>query len=317
MRGKPALKSQTPVGPQSGFALIIVIWLTVLLSIMAAAFTSAVNGRLRTAAAKRDVAQAEALAEAGTRMALLDLLTRPSDTSQPARFVPGAAVICRAGPDEALVILVRDEDGKVNLNTRNGKLLEALMRGLGASAADARGYTAKIMDFRDFDHDRRPDGAERDDYAKEPGSHLPPKDGDFASVDELAQVFGLPTDLVARMTPYVTTVSNLDGLDPAVAEPELVATLRKGGEGGFAASEAPDGIGSTPNVALPGFKAVSSRRNYSIHAEATLSSGTRYAAETLVALGVGGNGSPSFRQWRRALQPLMTFPPKAAGLPPC
>lgn len=317
MRDTPSPETRAPAPQERGFALIVVIWLTVLLSIMAAAFTSAVNGRLRTAAAKRDVAKAGVLAEAGTRIALLDLLTRPSDLSQRARFIPGEAVICRAGSEEILTILVRDEDGKVNLNTRNAKVLEALMIGLGTGAADARGYTNKIMDFRDFDHDRRPDGAERDDYAKEPGRHLPPKDGDFASIDELSQVMGLPTDLVARMKPYVTTLSNLDGLDPAVAEPELVAILRRGGSGGFAASEDLDGTGSSPDMALPEFKAVSTRRNYSIHAEALLSSGTRYAAQTLVVLGVGGNGSPSFRQWRRTLQPLMKLPPTDAGLPPC
>ena len=313
----PEIKPTTPAR-QGGFALIVVIWLGVLLSIMAAAFTSAVKSRIRTTSAAVEAARAEALATAGVRIAILDLLSARDGTARPPRFGPGAPpVVCQAGTGEILTISVDDEEGKVNLNTPNERLLTALLVGLGAGASDARGMAAKILDYRDIDNDKRPDGAERDDYAKAQGVHALPKNSDFTSVDELDQVLGLPGDVVARMKPFVTVLSNQSGIDPAVASRELKSILRKGASGATDASAGlDDGIFSAEALP-PEFVSPTSRRGFSIRAEAQLASGARFVSEALIGLQSGNGATPNFRQWRRVPSP-QAQPQSAQGIwPPC
>ena len=307
-----------------GFALIVVIWVTVLLSIMAAAFTASVKGRIRTTSAKVQAAKVEAAADAGIQIAMLELLARTRDPAVAPRFTQtGTAAACAANDETIVVIEVEDEEGKVNLNTPNEALLLALLSGLGAAPLEARTYADRILDYRDFDHDKRADGAESEDYSKA-GRAVGPKDSDFVSVDELDQVLGLPRALVERMKPFVTTLSSQAGVDAEEASKALKAILQKGAAGGFQddiAFEDPVFGGET---LAPQFSAISSRRNYLIRAVARSSSGTNWGAtwigEALVALPLGANGVPAMRQWRRgqgtpgAAGKTYAFP---ATAPPC
>ena len=282
-----------------GFALIVVIWVAVLLSIMAAAFTASVKGRIRTMSAKVQAAKVEAAADAGIQIAMLELLARSRDPSVPARFTQtGTVAACAAGDETIVVIEVEDEEGKVNLNTPNEALLLALLSGLGAAPLDARTYADRILDYRDFDHDKRADGAESEDYGKA-GRAVGPKDSDFVSVDELDQVLGLPRAFVERMKPFVTTLSSQAGVDAGEASKALKAILQKGAAGGFQDDIAFEDPVFGDQPLAPQFSAISSRRNYLIRAVARSSFGATWIDEALVALPLGANGVPAMRQWRR------------------
>ena len=320
-RLKPLRLRQSKQAPRDdGFALIVVIWVAVLLSIMAAAFTASVKGRLRTASAKVQSAKAEAAADAGIQLALLELLARSRDPAvQPRLTQTGAPVACATGDETIVVIEVEDEEAKVNLNTPNEALLLALVSGLGASPQDAHVFVDRLMDFRDFDNDKRTGGAEREDYAKA-GMARGPKNSDFVSADELDQVLGLPRALIERMKPHVTTLSSQPGVDPGDASKALKSILKRGATGGFEADIAFDDpvFGDEPLAAQ--FASSSSQRNYLIRAVARLNSGVTWVGETLVALPLGANGLPALRQWRRgdgmANGPRKSYVhPKTA--PPC
>jgi general secretion pathway protein K len=295
---------------QSGFALIAVLWIGILLALIAAAFSSSVRSRIRETAGRADMIRAEAAADAGVRLALIDLLNRGKNSNAPQRFSAGGTpVTCSLGADATLVIQVEDEEGKVNLNTSNEDLLVALFAGLGATHDKARGYAERVMDFRDGDHDERANGAEREDYPKSMTGGLGPKDADFTSVGELDQVLGLPADLRDRAKPYLTVFSGKDGIDASVAPHGLRDVLVAGSNGIVAAS---NGAGSgdsefSISSALPRtFLSASTHRVYGITAEAILPSGARYVSEAVAGLPDGEVGIPVFQHWRRGTSGIPT-----------
>lgn len=297
-----------------GFALIVVIWIGVFLALIAAAFSASVRSRIREAASHAEVARAEAFADAGVRIALLELANSGNEARGGKRFPPdGSTVFCAIPPDATLSIKIVDQDGKININTDNEDLLLALFEGLGASRSAARTYVDRIMDFRDADSERRSDGAEREDYAKVIGGHLPPKDADFLTVDELDQVLGIPPDVRDRAKPFLTAAATQSGVDPSVASSQLRAVLVRGTNGiDVAASDGSSFIASD----LPqNLTAASSRSSYGIRAEAILPS-SRYVSEVVAHLGVSSS-RVEVRSWHRGITDETGIPPPFTKLPPC
>lgn len=285
---------------ESGFALVVVLWLAVLVALVAAVFTNAVRSRLRETAARASLLQAEALADAGVRIGILALLNPDPNAKFAPRYQSASAAITCAVPDAGvLTIEIEDEEGKVNLNTSNDALLMALFSGLGASDAEARAYSAKILDFRDADDEARPDGAERQDYEKAKGLPAGPKNGDFIAVSELDQVVGLPPELRERAKPFLTTFSQQNGVDAARMPKGLAEILERG------ARVATTSPGLSNGKDLPAsFLAVSSKRAFMIRPEAFTQSGARYSIEAIVQLPDTPNGVPLMRQWQRSTSRL-------------
>ena len=68
--------------PQRGIALLVVLWVLVLLSLMAASLTRTSRTEINLARNLIETAQAEALADAGVYRAVWDLVTRRSRKSE-------------------------------------------------------------------------------------------------------------------------------------------------------------------------------------------------------------------------------------------
>src|SRR5210317_2479831 len=90
--------------PQDGMALIVVLWLVVLLSIMAAGHSKNVNTDTTLAARQVQSAKARALAEAGINHVILEMLAADSDRKLPA---DGSLFTVRVG-DDNITIAIRD-----------------------------------------------------------------------------------------------------------------------------------------------------------------------------------------------------------------
>jgi general secretion pathway protein K len=224
-RCRTALRWRAP--GDRGFILIVVISAIGILALVAASFAQITSSHVRAATSAVQSAGAEALADAGVQLAILDLVAARSGNGPPRqRFTTdGVAQTCDAGDGNWLAIAVQDEAGKVDVNVADERLIRALLRGLGvassATVADA------LLDFRDADDNRRPQGAERAEYLAAGRAHGP-KNAPLSVVDELEQVLGLSAADAARLRPHVTVYSGQSGIAPSAASPTLLSLLSRG-----------------------------------------------------------------------------------------
>lgn len=306
------MRRQSP--KQEGFALVVVLWAGLLLALMAAGFATALRSRLRDTAAKVDTARAQALANAGINLAILDLVNTQESGVVTGRFARDGSPLSCSLDGGQITIEVEDDEGKININSASDELLAALFQGLGATAQDAQSYADRITDYRDADQDKRGNGAERDDYRKA-GYPEGPKDAPFTSVSELDQVMGLPADITQRAKPLLTTALAHSGVDPTVASKDLKEVLGRGSSLFVRSASSSDADSIFAAGGIPqDFSGQSSRQAYTIRAQALLPEGARYVSETAVILRPGL--LPVYRYWQRS-DGLHSASRAVSGADPC
>lgn len=203
----------------NGFALIIVLWSTALLAVIAGSF--AFGMRLETSLTNNLLARAqgEALADAGIQRGILALLEPENErqwkTDGRVYEVPFGGGMLR--------VSIRAENGKIDLNRAPDALIQGLFKALGEDA-DASKLSDAVLDWRDRDRERRTYGAEDNDYAGA-GRAYGARDGAFLSVGELSQVLGMDADMVRYLSDYVTVYSGRPRLDPATASREALLAI--------------------------------------------------------------------------------------------
>lgn len=208
-----------------GFALVIVLWAGVLLSIIAASFAFSMRVETRLAGNLVERARAAALADAGIRRGILALLARPGE----GRWIADGRVYTLPLGDGIMRIRLVSENGKIDLNGAP----EALIRGLlGALVRDgtlddpgrADAVASAILDWRDPDQRVRPGGAEDRDYAAS-GRAFGSRDGAFLSTAELNQVLGVDARVYARLAPSITVYSWAPQVDPMTASRDVLLAV--------------------------------------------------------------------------------------------
>ena len=145
---------------QDGMALIVVLWLVVLLSIMAAGHSKNVHTDTTLAGRQVQSAKARALAEAGINHVILEMLAADSDRKLPA---DGSLFSVRVGNDDVM-IAIRDATGLIDLNGASAELLDAALTACGVRETDRIELVDAILDWRDRDVLTRLHGVEDDDY---------------------------------------------------------------------------------------------------------------------------------------------------------
>lgn len=279
---------------QRGVALLVVLWATALLTIMLAAY--AVSTRTEGLQARYQFGQAQAryAAEAGIARAVYGL--REPD--------PAARWIADGRPytfhfDRAVVtVTMVDESGKVDLNTATPQLLEGLFRAAGLKPERAQALSQAVQDWRDSDDASRPDGAERSQY-QQAGRDYGPRNGPFASIEELQMVLGMNGALYTRLAPAITVWSGRNTPDPGSAPALVLQALP-----GMTAARAADYIqlrqqrdsALAPPPSLSGVLAGiggGGGATPNIHVVAKLSHGSRAALDVVLRLGgVATGGRP-------------------------
>jgi general secretion pathway protein K len=296
---------------ERGFVLLVVLSVLGLLAVVAAVFAHVTRTHVKSVAAGVAVARAEALADAGANLAILDLLAaRESETSR--RFALNATpVTCSVeGEEGTLTIAVQDEAGKVDINIGSEAIVRALVLGLGLKGREAAADA--ILDFRDADDDRRPSGAERPEY-RAAGRAYGPKNAAILAVEELAGVLGLTQADVDRLRPFVTVHSGQPTIDPSVAAPELIEILARGVEDAGIPRKIAD-QGSAPVAAhapLPAeLVGVSVRRAFAVRVEARLPGGATFVRDAVVTLSESRTSPYAVRRWSRG---VLSKPRSAPG----
>mgnify|MGYP001321870935 CR=1 FL=1 len=294
MTGCPAAASKSTAcsadaaRADAGFVLISVLWVVLFLALAAAAFTISVRSHVQETSAEAASADARALADAGTQLALHDLVNARISRGWQRRFpTDGRAYTCTIGAAR-VTVAVEDEAGKIDLNTASDLLLRRLLVGTGLAAVEAERRAAAIIDYRDADSVRREAGAEAEEYFQA-GRRNGPKNAPLDSPLELAQVLGIDTALMARLRPFVTVHSGLQSIDPSKAAPALLAML------GAEAS-----LGTSARLPADIRATSSPQRVFLVRAQATGERGATFAREMVVRVAPSRSRHFAVLAWRQA-----------------
>jgi len=218
-----------PKARETGFALILVIWGLVALSSLAAGFALATRHEIRLAHDALQELNVEAAVTRALSFTFLALNRRDPEHRWQAdgavREVPGR-------PGELIRVRVRAESGKIDINQAPPPVIAGLIR-QRLPDRPANALTDALLDWRDSDNDRRPQGAEADDYLAA-GHAVLPSNQPFESTDELSRVLGFDAAALAALQPYLTiysgektinavsadlvTLKAIPGIDPGDAE---------------------------------------------------------------------------------------------------
>ncbi len=295
---------------QRGIALIAVLWILVVLSLLAANLTQTSRSSRQLARNLSSAAQARALADGGVHVAIAGLL-EPDIARRLA--IDGTPYRMDLG-EGRIFLTLRDERGKIDLNRSPRAVLAALFDAAGADDVDA--IVDALLDYRDADENRRPSGAEDNDYQASGLGHCA-RDGPLETVEELRRVFGVtgtPYDGIAdaitvhggrrvnraSATPFV--LSLLPGAGSPMGDPREDDGEASGGGDGDAVEIDGDGALITPATTEDGQPTRRSRRRarrgaVGIRAEGRTSSGVVFVRDAIVRVGVRRRG----RDGREAL----------------
>ena len=219
MIGPPLRREPAADGPsQRGAALLIVLWLTTLISGVVVAAGLTARSDLDQTRRWVDLAQARYAAEAAVAVGILTLFD-PTPGRDP--MVGRSLALDLAGV--AATVSVREECGRIDLNTGWATLISGLFTNAAPRSGGAA-LAAAVLDWRDPDQRPRPGGAEDTDY-RAAGLPHGARDGPFETLEELWQVLGMTPEL------FATTISDLTidclhaGVDPLAASADVLASL--------------------------------------------------------------------------------------------
>jgi general secretion pathway protein K len=307
---KAMFATNQPRKRRRGVALVTVLWVLALLALIAASF--ATNTRIEVNLARNLVenAKAEALAEAGVYQAIVGLMAEGG--VEPWR-VDGTVYAWRFATGEVRVA-IRDEGGKIDLNTGRDDILRGLFRAIDLDLQESNALADAILDFRDADDLRHVSGAEDSDYEAAELEH-DAKDGPFEMVEDLQQVYGMTREIYEQIASSLTVYSRKPAPDQKIASPLVLEAIsgrdstvedEDAGDDGLQPGEVPpEEITDTPSVLQLGdSNARSGVSVYTIHAEGRMPSRAIFALEAVVRLGVAADEPYQFYAWRRAKREL-------------
>ena len=206
---------------QRGIALILALWLTVMLTVIASGFAFSMRSEALASRNMISLAQARAAANGAVERTVFEM----SRASTPDTWKrDGTPHEWRDG-DIALVASATDESAKIDLNAANEVLLRSLFVNIGGVDADVAAHiTDAIQDWRDPDDLKRPNGAEDADY-RAAGLKYGPANAPFETVTELARVMGVTPAIYALVADSLTVHSRQGGINPATASRNVLLAL--------------------------------------------------------------------------------------------
>ncbi len=204
---------------ERGFALLVVLWSTALLALLATQLTSAGRSELQVAANIRTAAKLEADTDGLVYTTIFRLMSdspvqRAVDGRDREAAVPGAHGMVR----------VTSLAGKINPNTASEDLLVALLQQVGVPAQRSASLAAAIADWRTPGQQPRPGGAKAAQY-RAAGLPYTPPGAPFQTIEELQLVLGMTPDLFARLAPHMSIFYPGDPVWSA-ADPVVAAVLK-------------------------------------------------------------------------------------------
>jgi len=205
---------------QKGMVLVVVLTLVTLLTSMLAEFAFSTLVDMRLAETYRDTTRAWYLAKGGVRAGRMLLTEDKNSYDASSEMWAQGITQYPVGDIGSVDIQIEDLGGKLNLNAlvlkndnpnvaqiyRFERLFDEI---LPAEAPASEELIDLLIDWIDRDNNPRSDGAEDDDYlSMDPPHHC--KNGRISSLDELIQIPGFTSELIALLAKHVTAHGNID-----------------------------------------------------------------------------------------------------------
>jgi general secretion pathway protein K len=205
---------------EGGFALLLVLWSLVLLSLILSQVLSVGRTEAQLAANLRRAAIAEAVADGAVQQTIFHLLQSP-----PRRMLPAmqSEVVL---PDGAASVVVENVAGKVNPNTAAAPLLSAMLRRCGTSSRTAAAISQAILTWRSPPNQA---GDARNAVAAAPyrSADLPyaPPGAPFETSGEIGLVLGMTPALRGCLSPHISIYQQQEDPSPAAADSFVIAAM--------------------------------------------------------------------------------------------
>jgi len=207
---------------ERGIALIVVLWLTVLITVIGSSFAYSMRGEALAARNAMSLAQARAAADGAVERTAFEM-SRPRAPAD--AWAPDGQPHAWNDGDIAVTAVAYDESARIDLNAGSEALLKGMLQNVGGQDAETAQRTLDaILDWRDADQLKRPNGAEAPDY-QAAGSKYLPSNAPFESVGELQRVLGVTPALMARVSPILTVYSRQQGINLRTAPREVLLAL--------------------------------------------------------------------------------------------
>jgi general secretion pathway protein K len=274
---------------QCGIALILVLWLTVLLTVIGGSFAYGMRNEALAARNTLSLAQARGVADGAIYRTVFELM-RPKTLAD--GWSADGTIHAWDEDGSRVTVNALDESGKIDLNTAPDGLLKGLLQTAAELDADTAGRLVDVIDdWKDVDDLRRPNGAEAPDY-QAAGLSYKPANAPFEAVAELQRVLGMTPAVYGRIADSLTVHSRMAGINPAFASrtvllavpgatPEIVDTYIAQRRDALAAKLPP------PVFPVAGIGAATLNL-WRIRAEVTTADGVTFAREAVVRPGAVG-----------------------------
>jgi len=206
---------------QSGIALVMALWLTVLLTVLASGFAFSMRSEALAARNAVSLARARALADGAVERTAFELM-RPQITGA---WKDDGQSHAWADGDASIVATAVDETARIDINSAPDPLIKSLLMSVGGmDDASSTALVDAIGDWRDPDDLRRPNGAEAPEY-QAAGLKYVPANAPFETVFEVSRVLGMTQAVFQRIAPLITVYSHQAGINPKTASRDVLLAL--------------------------------------------------------------------------------------------
>jgi general secretion pathway protein K len=210
-------------GRQRGIALIIVLWTTVLLTVIAGGFAFSMRHEALATQNAVSVAAARWIANGAVERTVYELAV-PRLALNEAWQPNGLAHVWQEGEARIEVTAV-DEGAYIDLNTGRDDLLKGLFTKTGGlDEVTAMRMVDSIVNWRTEGDQKRIGGAKESDY-KSAGLPYGPANAPFQAVEEVGMVLGMTPELYTRVSPFLTVNSRQSSANPLTAPREVLLSF--------------------------------------------------------------------------------------------
>jgi general secretion pathway protein K len=295
---------------QGGVALVLVMWASILIAVVASSFMLERRTDTMVVANSISMARAQGAADAGVQRAVFEAYR---NDNAPEAWKRDGMPHAWSFDGIPVRVVMRDESAKIDVNVASDALLRGLFTSIGLSDDDANTLLDRILDWRDADSLKRLHGAEEDDY-KAAGLSYRPANAPFQAIEELQLVLGMRPEIYRRIAPSITVYSRQPGVNPQLASRDVllaIPSLTPEIVDDYIARRDDALANGQPVPSLPGAGAFGAGNSLvvSVRSEAQLEDGTYFAREAVALLRPVPRKPVTFVAWRESTAPA----PGAAG----